>query len=100
MGAMTNNARKIAVLVGVYKGLQSGAAAIAWHLDGIKVPYMNIFGATWGLLAGGLVIALPLLVFRIKDHTDPEEDTLGGVDAEGHKVGEAEHPHSPSSNEK
>ncbi|EJD54159.1 MFS general substrate transporter [Auricularia subglabra TFB-10046 SS5] len=88
IGAMTNNARKIAVLVGIYKGLQSAAAAVGWHIDGIKVPYMNIFGATWGLLAGGMVIALPMILTRVKDHTDAEDDTLGGVNAEGRKVEE------------
>ncbi|KZV91704.1 MFS general substrate transporter [Exidia glandulosa HHB12029] len=93
IGAMSNNARKIAVLVGMYKGIQSGTAAVGWHFDGVKAPYMNILGGTWGLLAGGLVIALPMIWIRVKDHTDVEDDTLGGLDAEGHKVDALPHHH-------
>lgn len=91
IGALSNNARKIAVLVGMYKALQSAAAAVGWHVDGLKAPYMNILAGTWGLLAVGMVCALPMVFLRVKDHTDAEDDTLGGLDAEGHKAHEHEH---------
>lgn len=35
---------------------------------------MREFAACWGILAGSLVIASPVVFFRIKDHTDVEED--------------------------
>lgn len=33
-----------------------------------------MFGSTWGLLAGSLVIAAPLIWFKITDHVSIEED--------------------------
>ncbi|QDS75425.1 hypothetical protein FKW77_003689 [Venturia effusa] len=74
MGAMTNNSRKLANFAGFYKGIQSAGSAIIWRLDSNKVPYMNLFASCWGLLAGGLIFALPLILTKIKDHVPIEED--------------------------
>ncbi|KAK5107864.1 hypothetical protein LTR62_000624 [Meristemomyces frigidus] len=76
MGAMTNNSRKLANFAGFYKGIQSAGAAIIWRLDGLSnaPPYMNLFASCWGLLAGGLVIALPVIIMKIKDTVPIEED--------------------------
>lgn len=74
MGALSNNSRKAANLAGFYKGIQSAGAAIFWRLDGLKKPYDTIFGATWGLLAGSLLIAAPIIFIRIKDTVTLEED--------------------------
>lgn len=73
MGALSNNSRKSANYVGYYKGLQSVGAVASWALDIKKTPFMHIFASNWGLLAGSLIIASPL-VLRIKDHVDLEED--------------------------
>ena len=35
---------------------------------------MNIFAASWGLLAGSLIIALPVLWRNIRDTTPLEDD--------------------------
>jgi hypothetical protein len=35
---------------------------------------MNLFASCWGLLAGGLVCALPVILLKIKDHVSLEED--------------------------
>jgi len=63
MGAITNNGRKLANFAGFYKGIQSAGAAIIWRLDGIHSapPYMNLFASCWALLAGGLLIAAPVI---------------------------------------
>jgi hypothetical protein len=74
MGAITNNSRKLANFAGFYKGIQSGGAAIHWRLDGMKKPYMNLFASCWILLAGSLVIALPVMILKIKDTVPVEED--------------------------
>ncbi|KAL2016981.1 hypothetical protein VTK56DRAFT_2700 [Thermocarpiscus australiensis] len=74
MGALSNSGRKAANLTGFYKGIQSAGAAVFWRLDGLKKPYNTIFGATWGLLAGSLVIAAPVIWIRIKDTVTLEED--------------------------
>jgi len=85
---MTNNSRKIAVLVGVYKGIQSACAAVGWAIDSAKVEYLNMYAGTFGFLVGGLIFALPMIVKRVKEHTEASSDQLGGIDAEGHAVGE------------
>lgn len=71
---MTNNGRKLANFAGFYKGIQSAGAAIIWRLDGLKVPYMNLFASCWGLLAGALLFALPVILMKIKDTVPVEED--------------------------
>ena len=92
MGAITNNSRKLANFAGFYKGIQSAGAAIIWRLDGMKSPppYMNLFASCWILLAGSLVVALPVMILHIKDTVPIEEDlkftdeTI--EDVVGHKV--------------
>ncbi|KAK0268481.1 hypothetical protein LTR35_015502 [Friedmanniomyces endolithicus] len=93
MGATTNNSRKLANFAGFYKGIQSAGAAIIWRLDGLDAPppYMNIFASCWALLAGGLIIAAPVLLMKIKDTVSVEEDvkfTDESVDdVVAHKIG-------------
>jgi hypothetical protein len=79
MGAITNNSRKPISFVGFYKGIPSAGAAIIWQLDGYKLPYMNLFISCWVLLAGGLIIALPVTTLKIKD-TVPVEKNLKFTD--------------------
>jgi len=76
MGAITNNSRKLANFAGFYKGIQSAGAAIIWRLDGLANPpsYMKLFTSCWVLLAGSLVIALPVMILKIKDTVPLEED--------------------------
>jgi hypothetical protein len=66
MGAMTNNSRKLANYSGFYKGIQSAGAAI--------ISYVSEFASSWGLLAGSLLIALPVMLMTIKDTVSIEED--------------------------
>lgn len=92
MGALTNNGRRLANYAGepilclsssplsltnspgYYKGIQSAGAAVAYRVDAQGIPYMAQFASCWALCAGGLVIALPLLIFKIRDTTPIEED--------------------------
>lgn len=74
MGAITNNGRKLANFAGFYKGIQSAGAAIMWRLDGIGIPFINMFASCWGLLAGSLIIALPVMILQIKDTVPLEQD--------------------------
>ncbi|KAF8133184.1 hypothetical protein EV363DRAFT_1325380 [Boletus edulis] len=64
MGTMSNNLTKLAVLTGFYKSLQS---------SGVGLPYMNILLSTWALTAAGMVFALPVVYFRVQDHTEEEK---------------------------
>ncbi|KAK3654523.1 hypothetical protein LTR56_003168 [Elasticomyces elasticus] len=76
MGAMTNNGRKLANFAGFYKGIQSAGAAIIWRIDGYKnaPEYMSLFASNWALLAGSLVIAAPVMLWKIKDTVSFEDD--------------------------
>lgn len=35
---------------------------------------MTMFAATWGVLAGSLLLAAPVVFLKIKDHVSIEED--------------------------
>lgn len=76
MGGLTNNSRKLANFAGFYKGIQSAGAAIMWRLDGLdNAPeYMAMFASCWGLLAGSLLFAAPVIWIKILDHADEERD--------------------------
>jgi hypothetical protein len=75
MGAMSNNAGKLAHFTGFYKSIQSAGAAGVWRADAVKLPFMNIFASTWALLVAGLIFALPMIHLRVKETTDEEETT-------------------------
>jgi hypothetical protein len=74
MGALTNNSRKLANFAGFYKGIQSAGAAVIWSMDRRGIPFMNIFASCWALLAGSLIIALPLILMKVHDTVSLEED--------------------------
>jgi hypothetical protein len=74
MGALTNNGRKLACFTGFYKGIQSAGGAISPQLDANNVSFMAQFATNWGMLAGSLVIAAPVIWFKVKDTTDIDED--------------------------
>ncbi|ODV76759.1 MFS general substrate transporter [Suhomyces tanzawaensis NRRL Y-17324] len=79
LGAMSNNPKKTALYGGFYKGIQSAAAAIAWRLDAMGHLYMAMFGSSWGLVQGSLLIAAPLILFKITDHTELEDDGMENI---------------------
>ncbi|KAH7073057.1 major facilitator superfamily domain-containing protein [Paraphoma chrysanthemicola] len=95
MGAISNNSRKLANFAGFYKGIQSAGAAIIWRLDGLKVPYMNLFISCWVLLAGSLVVALPVMLVKIKDTVPVEEDLKFTDETLEDVIGLKETYHSP-----
>ena len=90
MGALSNSGRRTANYIGFYKGIQSAGAAVMWSLDSRKISYMAEFASNWGLLSGALVIAAPVIFWKIKDHVTVEEDlkntdeTLADVLPQGH----------------
>lgn len=74
MGALTNNGRKLANFAGFYKGIQSAGAAIMFRVDALGAPFMNEFASCWGLLAGSLLIALPIIFMKVRDTVPLEDD--------------------------
>ena len=67
MGALTNNGRKLACFTGFYKGIQSAGGAISPQLDSNNVSFLAQFATNWGLLAGSLVIAAPVIWTKVKE---------------------------------
>lgn len=74
MGSLSNNGRKLANFTGFYKGIQSAGNAIASRIDALNAPFMNEFASNWGLLAGSLLFAAPVIFIKIKDTVPIEED--------------------------
>jgi hypothetical protein len=77
MGALSNSGRKTANFAGFYKGIQSAGAAVFWRIDALGTSYNAEFASSWALLAGSLVIAAPVIVWKIRDHVPVEEDLKG-----------------------
>lgn len=76
MGSLSNSGRRTANYVGFYKGLQSAGAAVMWSLDDHKLSFKKEWGTNLGLLLGSVIIAAPLIFFRIKDHIEIEDDLV------------------------
>ncbi|RMX86791.1 hypothetical protein D0869_02831 [Hortaea werneckii] len=59
-----------------YKDIQSAGAAIMGRLEGLPSPppYISLFASCWALLAGSLIIASPVLIWKIKDITPADQD--------------------------
>ena len=74
MGSLTNNGRKLANFTGFYKSIQSAGAVISPQLDANNVPFLTEFAVNWGLLAGSLIVAAPVIWIKVKDTTDLDED--------------------------
>ncbi|KAF5012758.1 hypothetical protein FDECE_1178 [Fusarium decemcellulare] len=77
IGALSNSGRRCANYIGFYKGIQSAGAAIAWNLDARKLSFEGEFISNWVLLSCSLVIAAPVIFFKIRDHVDVEKDLIG-----------------------
>ncbi|KAJ5415193.1 Major facilitator superfamily domain general substrate transporter [Penicillium sp. CMV-2018d] len=77
IGTISNSGRKSANYVGFYKGIQSAGAGVMWAWDSTHPAYMAEFASNWGLLAGSVICAAPMIWLKIKDHVDVEEDLVG-----------------------
>ncbi|KAJ3723946.1 MFS general substrate transporter [Lentinula raphanica] len=83
MGAISNDAGKLAIMVGFYKSMQSAGAAGVFRADAVKTPFMTMLITTWVLLVAGLIFALPMIHLRVKNHTDIADETLVRMDSKG-----------------
>ena len=116
MGSLTNNSRKLANFVAFYKGttqesdisiitdsrlgIQSAGGAIAYRVDALEAPYMHEFGAAWGLCAGSLVVAAPVILMKVRDTVPLEDDLKFSDEAAADVVGEDNARSSSVSDEK
>ncbi|KAF2115808.1 major facilitator superfamily domain-containing protein [Lophiotrema nucula] len=74
MGSLTNNGRKLANFAGFYKGIQSAGGAITWAMDDGGISYTSMFASNWALLAGSLLVALPVILWKVEDTVSIEKD--------------------------
>ncbi|KIM92621.1 hypothetical protein OIDMADRAFT_139342, partial [Oidiodendron maius Zn] len=72
IGAISNNSRKLVIIAGFYKAIQSAGAAVIYRVDALRAPYISIFASTWGLLAAGLLFATPVVWLKVNNTTDIE----------------------------
>lgn len=61
------------------------------HLDARKTPFRTEFISNWVLLSVSLVVAAPVILLKIRDHVDTEDD-LKGTDETLADVLPAGHP--------
>ncbi|KAJ8070612.1 hypothetical protein OCU04_000985 [Sclerotinia nivalis] len=76
LGKFTSNTRTASIYIGFYKGIQSAGGAISYRINNSNISAMNEFLICWILLAVSLVIAAPVIIYKIRDEVD-EEDTAG-----------------------
>ncbi|KAI9756114.1 MAG: hypothetical protein M4579_004001 [Chaenotheca gracillima] len=93
MGALTNNGRKTAYFAAFYKGIQSAGAAITYRIDAIGAPFINIYASCFALLGASLIIAAPVIIWKIQDHVPVEEDLKFSDETIEEVVPVAENPH-------
>lgn len=74
MGSITNNSRKAALFVGMYKGVQAMGGMVIYIMDWKNTKYMANFGACWGLLVFSLTLAFPMAFFKVIETTTVEHD--------------------------
>ncbi|CEH13188.1 Uncharacterized conserved protein [Ceraceosorus bombacis] len=82
MGAYSNKMAVLASLAGFYKGVQSAGAAAGFGMDSAATGLMTTLATTWGLCAGALLIMLPVLFYRITNHTTDEEEEREQINEE------------------
>ncbi|MCO5552890.1 hypothetical protein L7F22_006409 [Adiantum nelumboides] len=68
-GRLVQQSSRLAYYNSLYKGLQSAENAVFWRLDSYGVPFMTMLVATWASLGASLVLAAPMIIFRIRDFT-------------------------------
>lgn len=79
LGSLSNSLEKVAFYASLKKSLQSAYVAIARRLDATHHSFMAMFASLWGLVQGSLVIAGPLILFRITETTDAGPDEITGT---------------------
>lgn len=76
LGKFTSDTRTASIYIGFYKGIQSAGGAISYRINNSNISAMNEFLICWILLAVSLVVAAPVIIYKIRNETD-EEDTAG-----------------------
>ena len=58
--------------------MQSVGAACAWRVGNEKLPFLVDLGVSWGLAIGSLVVAIPVIMGRIKDDVIADQTMSNG----------------------
>ncbi|RAL62467.1 hypothetical protein DID88_005033 [Monilinia fructigena] len=73
LGKFTSDTRTASIYIGFYKGIQSAGGAISYRINNSNLSAMNELLICWILLAISLVIAAPVIIYKIRDEADGEE---------------------------
>lgn len=86
VGTLSNDPLVLSMYSAFYKVFGAMGAAIVFNLDVKKVPYQDMFGSYWGLLAGSMVLVLVLVYRRVEDTLHTGEVGVGDGDGDGGNV--------------
>lgn len=73
-GMMSNDIAKLAYLTGLYKAVQSAGNVAGWGMENNKKSFEEQLGVAWALNVGGLLFVVPLLIWRVTNHTTLERE--------------------------
>lgn len=76
LGALADNSATAAPadFAGFFKSLQGVGSACAWRVSNEELPFLVDLATTWGLVMGSLLIAMPVLIGRIKNEVIRKDD--------------------------
>lgn len=73
-GMLSNDISKLAYCTAMYKAVQSAGNVAGWAMENHRRPFATQLGVAWGLNVGGLLFVVPLLIWRVTDHTTWERE--------------------------
>lgn len=73
LGKFTSDTRTASIYIGFYKGIQSAGGAISYRINNSNLSATNEFLICWILLAVSLVIAVPVIIHKIRDEVNEED---------------------------
>lgn len=73
-GMLSNDISKLAYISGLYKAIQSAGNVAGWGMENNKKSFELQLGVAWALNVGALLFVVPLLIWRITNHTTLERE--------------------------
>lgn len=73
-GMLSNDISKLAYITGLYKSVQSAGNVAGWGMENNKRSIELQLGVAWALNVGALLFVVPLLIWRVTNHTTFERE--------------------------
>jgi hypothetical protein len=81
LGKFTSDTRTGAIYVGFYKGVQSAGSAISYRINNSDLSAINELLICWILLAVSLAMAAPVIIHKIRDESNDEDQNDATVES-------------------